>query len=78
MDSKLNLKAGDVVMYGLFGKVRIDTIMSIDDRIIECYDHEFDQYTKISIDYYDGMFIGKVHPTLVKLWQLDKLLENDV
>jgi len=72
VDSKLNLKAGDVVMYEVLGEVRIDTIMSIDDRIVECYNHEFDQYTKIYIDYYDFMFIGKIHPILVKLWRLDE------
>jgi len=67
----IDLKAGDVVLYELFDEVRIDNIVSIDSDTILCYDQKYKQYINLPIDYYDDMFIGKVHPILVNLWRLD-------
>jgi len=76
MDTKVEIKAGDCVMYRFLGKISIDFIVNVDSDGVVTYRQLNEKAVNTgrlsSISYYQDRYIGKVHPILVKLYGWDK------
>jgi len=67
-------EVGDIVQFSIGNETITSKITKIDeeDNRIYMYDFNFKENCWVNSKHYNDNFIGKVHPTLIKLWRLDE------
>ena len=70
----MKYEIGDIAQFIIGSQTLISMIMKIDEKYNRVYIYVFNSKEKwwACLDNFDHIFIGKVHPILVKLWRLDE------